>query len=684
MAELKSMLPAHGKDNKFLYRADDYEISIEASVDAQTNILTIKQLLDGEVVSSTSVPIITVSIVRSVYFDTTTMTLVLEFSNGQELRFNLAQLISGVLPTAMAFDLKTDAWQAIGANMFRQDLTAVVNEMLKRAPVYTAHDPIFLVVEPQPSDNPSALHWCEYNDLTGSYFLSEDTYPVPGKTYYFSNEGSPKDNGWYEKGEDNIYRESEDTFINPEHQYFIKSFKELSGSFKFDAATAITTQATLDALNIAQLHYMTTKNAVTDKWELYCMITTIGTTAPAAQFTIPTLLVTISPAVDGMDVIGQPVYRSTKDLDALNMSGEVESDSIKRNVRKLEVKVDKTYNDLQITSGDNGGVTHKNQITAGDNDIVYGTNSVTFKKLDYDAQGHVKTNVNGKTITSGTDLKITNGKVEHTNTIVAGSFAPTIALNSLKLSSGTYDANGHLNSVNNNNSTLTFVDGVTMSAAGAVGHTNKLSAASTYQPLTITASSGTATVGGSFSSKKYTYDIQGHISGAPAADATLTAARGLSIFSNTIGHSNNITANGTSGLKFFTYDANGHVLAAVNKTLGRGISDSSNVLGHSNTAITAGTAGLGSQTACITGLKWDGYGHLTAVPTTAVMYPPTTVGTSGQLWQSKGSGAGQWLTISTSISASSTDTQVPSAKCMWDTIGDVSAALAALTSGTGV
>ena len=50
------------------------------------------------------------------------------------------------------------------------------------------------------------------------------------------------------------------------------------------------------------------------------------------------------------------------------------------------------------------------------------------------------------------------------------------------------------------------------------------------------------------------------------------------------------------------------------------------------------------------------------------IYAPTTAGTSGQLLKSTGSGAPDWLTISTSISNSSTDSQVPSALAVWNAI----------------
>lgn len=49
-------------------------------------------------------------------------------------------------------------------------------------------------------------------------------------------------------------------------------------------------------------------------------------------------------------------------------------------------------------------------------------------------------------------------------------------------------------------------------------------------------------------------------------------------------------------------------------------------------------------------IKYDSQGHITSTTTTD-MYPPTTVGTAGQIWASDGAGTGKWrniITISTS------------------------------------
>ena len=77
---------------------------------------------------------------------------------------------------------------------------------------------------------------------------------------------------------------------------------------------------------------------------------------------------------------------------------------------------------------------------------------------------------------------------------------------------------------------------------------------------------------------------------------------------------------------------------------GTGISIGSDgkTINHSN-SITAKTSYVGSATA-VPRLKFDAQGHITGV-TTATIYPPTSAGTSGQVWVSDGSGAGSWQTL---------------------------------------
>lgn len=82
---------------------------------------------------------------------------------------------------------------------------------------------------------------------------------------------------------------------------------------------------------------------------------------------------------------------------------------------------------------------------------------------------------------------------------------------------------------------------------------------------------------------------------------------------------------------------------------GTGISISNGTINHSN-SVTAQTSYVGSATA-VPMIKFDAQGHITDV-STATIYPPTSAGTSGQVWVSDGDGAGTWKTLVT-ISKSS-------------------------------
>ena len=88
---------------------------------------------------------------------------------------------------------------------------------------------------------------------------------------------------------------------------------------------------------------------------------------------------------------------------------------------------------------------------------------------------------------------------------------------------------------------------------------------------------------------------------------------------------------------------------------GTGMSLSGTTFNHRN-SVTAKTTYLGSATA-VPMIKYDAQGHITAATTTTI-YPPTTVGASGQIWTSDGSGAGTWkhkITISTSDPSGGSD-----------------------------
>ena len=86
-------------------------------------------------------------------------------------------------------------------------------------------------------------------------------------------------------------------------------------------------------------------------------------------------------------------------------------------------------------------------------------------------------------------------------------------------------------------------------------------------------------------------------------------------------------------------------------TAGTGISISGTTIGHSN-SITARTSNLGSATS-VPIIRYDAQGHIT-YSSSATIYPPTSVGVSGQYWRSDGSGQGVWQSLSTSPTSGNT------------------------------
>ena len=82
---------------------------------------------------------------------------------------------------------------------------------------------------------------------------------------------------------------------------------------------------------------------------------------------------------------------------------------------------------------------------------------------------------------------------------------------------------------------------------------------------------------------------------------------------------------------------------------GPGITVSGAVVSLSASGVTPGTRGSAVQVPVITA---DQYGRVTALGG-AVIYPPTTPGTAGQVWRSDGSGAGVWETPDAAPTANS-------------------------------
>ena len=317
----------------------------------------------------------------------------------------------------------------------------------------------------------------------------------------------------------------------------------------------------------------------------------------------------------------------------------------------------------------------KNGIKIDTDHKISHTNSVTaqttaaLRAFTFDAQGHITGTPTTKTFGRGIDDQ--SNVIGHSNTAITAETTGigSIASNALKVPTGIkYDTYGHITAAMTEK-TLNARNGVKITGSGNtwyIEHTNS-----------VTAATNVGKTG--YKIPYFSYDAQGHFTSSGTRDlfpifggagkvlgiksgnselewvtlpegTAYTAGTGLSLSGTVFNHSNSVSANTTSGLKYFTYDAQGHVTAATNKTLGRGISDSSNVIGHSNTAITAGTIGSATQ---IPKLTYDAYGHITAVDTTVTVYPPTAAGTSGQVWVSNGSGAGSWRSVGRGLNYSS-------------------------------
>lgn len=71
-----------------------------------------------------------------------------------------------------------------------------------------------------------------------------------------------------------------------------------------------------------------------------------------------------------------------------------------------------------------------------------------------------------------------------------------------------------------------------------------------------------------------------------------------------------------------------------------GLTFDGSTIKHSN-SVTASTGYIGSATK-VPMIKYDAQGHIIGT-SSATIYPPTTVGTSGQIWTSDGAGAGKWV-----------------------------------------
>lgn len=116
------------------------------------------------------------------------------------------------------------------------------------------------------------------------------------------------------------------------------------------------------------------------------------------------------------------------------------------------------------------------------------------------------------------------------------------------------------------------------------------------------------------------------------------------------------TYGGASAIPQLTVDAYGRITkaatvapAAQTPTAGAGIAVSGRQVSLASSGVHAGTYG---SAAAVPVLVIDAYGRVTGVSTEPI-YPPTTAGTAGQLWQSDGSGQGVWQTLDTAPAADS-------------------------------
>ena len=148
--------------------------------------------------------------------------------------------------------------------------------------------------------------------------------------------------------------------------------------------------------------------------------------------------------------------------------------------------------------------------------------------------------------------------------------------------------------------------------------------------LTVTSASGTSSA-----------NLKGD-PGTNGVTPTIKAAAGSNI--NTVG-TPSVTASTSGTTTTFTFDyLKGEKGSDATVSAGTGLSKSGTTINHSN-SVTANTSGVGSATA-IPVIKYDAQGHITSTSTVTV-YPPTSVGTAGQIWMSDGSGAGAWRTLVT-------------------------------------
>lgn len=276
------------------------------------------------------------------------------------------------------------------------------------------------------------------------------------------------------------------------------------------------------------------------------------------------------------------------------------------------------------------GLNDQSDVIGHSNAAITAKTTPGLAAITHDTYGH---------ITSSTAKSVGRGLSDRSDTIGHSNAAITANGNSLK--SFAVDTYGHTTAY----TVKTLGRGIS-DVSNVIGHSNTAVTATTdlgksgfkvpyvsYDTYGHITASGTKDILPEFTSEGYVLTIASMPSGSNpgtlmwkkvqqgSSGATYSASKGITITgADDIQHTNSVTANTTSGLKFFTYDAQGHVTRATNKLLGRGINDQSNTIGHSN-SVTAATniGGFGTNSLLVPSVSYDSYGHISAtVPTRAL------------------------------------------------------------------
>ena len=277
----------------------------------------------------------------------------------------------------------------------------------------------------------------------------------------------------------------------------------------------------------------------------------------------------------------------------------------------------------------------------------------------YYTESEMNTKLGAKqdTMSAGTGIAFDGTTINHSNSVTAATTAKgsATAVPCIK-----YDAQGHITSV----TTATIYPPTSAGTSGQYWKSDG-SGVGVWQSLDTapTANSTNAVTSGAVKSaldakagtSVATTEANGLMSASDKSklDAITASADSVS-FSRSLSSGTKIgtiTINGTGTDLYCQTNTDTNTTYSA----GTGLALSGTTINHSN-SVTAKTSYVGSATA-VPMIKYDAQGHITAM-TTATIYPPTTVGTSGQIWTSDGSGAGAWkhkITMSTSDPSGGSD-----------------------------